>query len=66
MKNEEIIERVKQIEETKDDNEVAHSMEDQLYVDFIRYVSQSGNEQLAIKAKLVLKAQDIEYGRWYA
>ena len=59
MSREEILKRLKEIKEIAYDSEVAHVLEDELYVDFIR----SMDSELG---KLVLTVKDIKFERWYA
>jgi hypothetical protein len=66
MTLEEIQKRIDAIDAIADDDESAHSLEDQLYTDFINYVASINNESLAAKAKLVLSTQNIEFSRWCA
>lgn len=56
MDTEEITHRINLIHEKCYDDETAHSMEDELYSDFILYVSELEESlpSLAAKAKLVL------------
>lgn len=66
MTKEYLEKRIKEIEDMKNDAEMAHSSEDSLYEDFIRYVSENGPQELAEKAKIVLKTKEIKFSRWYA
>lgn len=62
---EQIKARVKEIPTL--DNETAHIREDELYIDFIKWVAESSTDPLArVHAQEVLKANDLDYGRWYA
>ena len=59
--------RLKEIQAVSHDAEVAHELEDLLYVDFIRYISRKcGDKDVKHMAKLVLKAEDIDFPRWCA
>ena len=58
--------RVKGIEEIKDDDEAAHSTEDGLYEDFVRYIAETGNEKQKKMAKAVLQTCEIDFARWCA
>lgn len=51
------------IEEIKDDYEAAHAAEDKLRSDFIRYVAESGPEELSNMAREILKTDEIEFPR---
>ena len=66
MTMDELEKRVQEIEAMKGDPEMAHSYEDSLYADFIRYVSTLPDQQLAIKAAIVLKTEKIDFARWCA
>lgn len=66
MTNEYLQKRIQEIKDIKDDDEAAHSWEDDLYEDFIRYVSENGPQELAEKAKIILKTKEIKFSRWYA
>ena len=59
MSREDILKRLEKIKELAYDSEVAHVLEDELYVDFIR----SMDNELG---KLVLTVKDIKFERWYA
>ena len=48
------------------DYEVAHSLEDELYWEFVKYIAKTDNVVAAKKAKMVLKTQKIVMSRWYA
>lgn len=66
MTLEEIQERIDEITAMRGDCEMAHGREDDLYVAFIEHVANSGDEQLAAMARLVLTAEKIDFTRWYA
>ncbi len=68
MTTEDIQKRIDNIQVTADagDDEYAHSQEDQLREDFIRYVSTLHIPSLAAKAKLVLSTENIKFSRWCA
>jgi hypothetical protein len=61
----EALQRVERIRASRDDDEAAHSMEDDLYRDFITAVA-SSDHPLAGVAGIVLTTRDIEFSRWYA
>ena len=65
MKIEEIKRRVDLIKERADDPESAHSQEDKLYLDFIKYISKLSSP-LGKKALAVLETQEIDFPRWCA
>ena len=57
---------VKKIKEISGDSEYAHGVEDDLYRDFVKHVSESKNKKLSNMAKEVLKTKDMDFERWYA
>lgn len=65
MTKQEVIERVKQIEAIRHDDEVAHSMEDDLYRDVLRAIAggEIDGHELAAEA---LKVEKIKFARWCA
>ena len=65
MTIEEITLRLVEIEQSRGDDEVAHQLEDKLYIDFITYVSHQPF-YIAEKAKKVLEAKSIAFSRWYS
>jgi hypothetical protein len=67
MTLEEIRKRVQQIEDVVWDNEKAHGLEDDLYLDFIRFVEKmTTDDTIGNLAAEVLKAADVEFSRWTA
>lgn len=68
MTIEKINERLRNIEAIKGDPEMAHIGEDELHQEFIAYVADLGVHlpDLAAKAKLILKTNEIKFARWYA
>lgn len=63
MTKEEIRKTVAEIERIKGDDEGAHSLEDYLREQFIRFVAEQGGE-IGELAKEVLKTEDIRFGRY--
>jgi len=61
----EIMSRVNKIEAVAGDDERAHSMEDSLYEDVLRYMATLNHEcsRLAVAA---LKTKEIDFERWCA
>lgn len=47
------------------DNEIAHEMEDDLYIDVLKEVV-AGNPEAREMAKEALKTQTFDFMRWYA
>lgn len=68
MTKEEITQRIADIEEIKDDSEVAHSKEDGLYADFILAVAKGDIDPAELRelATLVLSTENISFSRWCA
>ena len=66
MDIEEIKSEVARIDAMKDDDESAHSAEDNLYEKFVIYVSRNGPIELAEMAREILKTGDIKFCRWCA
>jgi len=54
------------IEENKDDCEIAHGMQDGLNEDFIEHVAEVDKGLLGRKAKMVLRSRDIDFLKYYA
>ena len=46
--------------------EVAHSKEDILMEDFIRYIANGGKKDLRKKAQIILKSTEIDFPRYCA
>ena len=65
MKIEDILTEINIIKASVDDDEGAHSMEDGLREEFIRYVAKR-KDHLGKKARLILTTNDIDFRRWYA
>ena len=65
MTTKEIKVRLDQIEKTKGDDEEAHTLEDNLWYDFIKSISQNYSS-LGRRAQLVISSGDIEFSRWRA
>lgn len=63
MTVEEIKARVGKIDRYKCDDESAHALEDELYLDFIKWVAAKGGVKASTKAKEVLKASEIKFSR---
>ena len=68
MKREEIerrVEHVREVAEDRCDDECAHTIEDDLHRDFIKFVAERDDE-IGELAREVLKSEDIKFGRWTA
>lgn len=61
-----IRDKVEHIREISGDDERAHSNEDSLREDFIKYVAESGNKKLSEMANEILKTNKIDFARWCA
>lgn len=67
MTTEDIERRVRQIQCASGDSEVAHSLEDSLRDDFIKWIASIESLPfLSSKAKLVLSTNSIKFERWRA
>ncbi len=66
MNIEDVKKRVAYIESISGDDHSAHSEEDQLLLDFVRYVAEYGHDPLSAIATEVLKVDDIVFHRWCA
>jgi hypothetical protein len=51
---------------SKFDDEGAHSREDELREDFIKYVAAHGDKKLKEMAEEILKTSDMDFARWCA
>jgi len=65
MYEDEITKRIEEIKKNKYDYEKAHSLEDELYIDFIKYVATLPHP-ISLTAKAILKTQDIDFIRYGA
>lgn len=65
MTHDEAKKRVQAIRDAKGDDEMAHSMEDQLYLDFVRHVASQEGPHRAV-AEEILKTGEIDFTRWCA
>lgn len=66
MNMNDIYERIQEIYMVSGDNEVAHSHEDDLYRDFVKYIAETGNKNQREMALEILKTKEIKFARWYA
>lgn len=61
---------IKQIDASRGDPEAAHSMEDDLYQNFIEYISDGGDartdDKLTEKATAILGTKKLDFPRWCA
>lgn len=48
------------------DDEAAHSCEDKLYLDFIRYVQEYAPEPYSDMASKVMESRHLDFARWCA
>lgn len=58
--------RVAKIRDLENDSEIAHGREDDLYLEFIQYVSSLDIPDVSNVAKVILRTQDMPFERWYA
>ncbi len=62
-------ERLVEINNCKDDDEVAHSKEDDLFYDFVENIK-NGNyktkKEIELIATELFKVRDIDFARWHA
>ena len=63
MTKEQIWARIQEIRDVKADNEKAHAKEDDLYFDFISFVSMR-RDVLGEMAKTVLTTKHMDFHRW--
>ena len=66
MTIEQITDYLRKIQKDKDDDEVAHSLEDELYFLFIESIANGDISNLQEKAKLVLRTKELTFARWCA
>lgn len=67
MTVEEVRRRVTEILDCSDDNEQAHSYEDQLHADVLASIGLLSTDPWAKEiARVALETLEIEYQRWYA
>lgn len=68
MNLEYIKQSLKDLEKISDDDEMAHSVEDSMYQDFVDFVSKGDfdKSELIKMSKELLKSQDIDFARWCA
>ena len=57
---------IKQIKNQAGDDEGAHSLEDDLYHNFIEWLSQTRKDDIGIMAKEIIKTEKIDFARWCA
>lgn len=65
MDKAEIEERIAEIERAKGDGERAHGLADSLYLDVLQAIAE-GAEDAAKLARSALKAEKIEFAKYYA
>ena len=52
-------------EEARSDDEVAHSLEDDLYYDFVKDIAKGQSNQ-SKRARLILTTEEMDFARWCA
>ena len=65
MTLDEVKERVRSVRNAAGDSEAAHLMEDNLYFEVLQHIANGGDNAQELAAEAI-KAQDIDYVRWYA
>ncbi|MEK3813101.1 hypothetical protein [Bacillus sp. FSL R7-0685] len=65
MTKEDVLDKVERIRKSSGDNEIAHSMEDVLYLDVLKEIA-LGAENGRELAEAALEASNIDFDRWYA
>ncbi len=58
--------RVKRIESMMGDSEAAHSEEDALHQDVLRYLAEVAPAELALLAQIALSTEALNFERWCA
>ena len=58
--------RIAQIRDVQDDDEIAHSTEDRMAWDLIRAIAENKCDLPEACCKIALQSKDIEFRRWYA
>ena len=58
--------KIADIDECRCDDEAAHCLEDNLYFDFVKHVSEVADGELKDAAIEVLKTKEIYFARWCA
>ena len=69
MEVKEVKERIAKIEHCKDDDEMAHSYEDDLFYDFVEAVKDEKyktRKEIIEVATELFKVRDIKFARWHA
>lgn len=66
MSKDELRERINKIQENSYDDEVAHSLEDDLYRDFIESLAAGTITSPATMAKMLLETKKMDFARWCA
>ena len=54
------------IESSQYSPEVAHELEDKLYIKFIIHISETGTEEQKSMANEILKVKELKFDRWYS
>ena len=61
-----VIERVQKIFDIRDDDEMAHIYEDNLYLDVLKAIAEEKCDNPAACAREAVKADEIKFSRWHA
>lgn len=65
MTPEDVVKRVSEISNTSGDNEEAHVMEDNLYLEVLTAISDGASDPRGLATEAI-KASMIQFSRWYA
>lgn len=58
------LDEIKHLGVFKQDDERAHSLEDDFFHEFVEYVKAAGDPNLSEKAEMVLSSLDFDFARW--
>lgn len=61
-----VLARLEMIKSQAHDDESAHSLEDHLYFDILKAISEGRCQYPKTCAELAIKSQDIDFARWCA
>jgi hypothetical protein len=58
--------KVEEIRRVSEDEEIAHTLEDDLYYTFVLWIAIEGPPKFSEVAKEILEVTDIDFSRWTA
>lgn len=61
-----VLARVDKVRAIADDDEAAHQLEDELYIDVLTAIAKGACADPAACARAALLVQEIQFSRWYA